>query len=238
MSKYTTGEIAKMCEVSVRTVQFYDTRGLLTPSGLTEGGRRLYSGDDLKQMRLILMLKSLGLSLDSIKGILESENQSRVLLLLLDEQMKRLDAEMGQMQKQIKSIKTIKEAIKTSDTIPVKSISGIDNIMNGKKKLKKTQIIMLIVGIIMDIVEIGTIYYWIKYGNWVPFAVGMPFVVLAAVLLVRAYYKNAAYICAECNAKFRPKFWEFFFAGHTPRTRKLTCTECGHKGWCVETAAD
>jgi DNA-binding transcriptional MerR regulator/DNA-directed RNA polymerase subunit RPC12/RpoP len=238
MSKYTTGEIAKMCEVSVRTVQFYDTRGLLTPSGLTEGGRRLYSGDDLKQMRLILMLKSLGLSLDSIKGILESENQSRVLLLLLDEQMKRLDAEMGQMQKQTKSIKTIKEAIKTSDTIPVKSISGIDNIMNGKKKLKKTQIIMLIVGIIMDIVEIGTIYYWIKYGNWVPFAVGMPFVVLAAVLLVRAYYKNAAYICAECNAKFRPKFWEFFFAGHTPRTRKLTCTECGHKGWCVETAAD
>ncbi|MFR7719055.1 MAG: MerR family DNA-binding transcriptional regulator [Lachnospiraceae bacterium] len=30
MSKYTTGEIAKLCGVSVRTVQYYDTRGILT----------------------------------------------------------------------------------------------------------------------------------------------------------------------------------------------------------------
>ena len=41
MSKYTTGEIAKLCGVSVRTVQYYDTRNILTPSELTEGGRRL-----------------------------------------------------------------------------------------------------------------------------------------------------------------------------------------------------
>lgn len=37
MSKYTTGEIAKLCGVSVRTVQYYDTRNILTPSELTEG---------------------------------------------------------------------------------------------------------------------------------------------------------------------------------------------------------
>lgn len=44
MSKYTTGEIAKLCGVSVRTVQYYDTRGVLMPSELSEGGRRLYFG--------------------------------------------------------------------------------------------------------------------------------------------------------------------------------------------------
>ena len=48
MSKYTTGELAKLCGVSVRTVQFYDTKGLLPPSELSEGGRRLYSDDDLQ----------------------------------------------------------------------------------------------------------------------------------------------------------------------------------------------
>lgn len=48
MSKYTTGEIAKLCGVSVRTVQYYDTRGILAPSELSEGGRRLYSEDDFK----------------------------------------------------------------------------------------------------------------------------------------------------------------------------------------------
>lgn len=52
MSKYTTGEIAKLCGVSVRTVQYYDTRNILTPSELTEGGRRLYSEEDLKRYLL------------------------------------------------------------------------------------------------------------------------------------------------------------------------------------------
>ena len=43
MSKYTTGEIARLCGVTVRTVQYYDRRNILNPSELSEGGRRLYS---------------------------------------------------------------------------------------------------------------------------------------------------------------------------------------------------
>ena len=53
MSKYTTGEIAKLCGVSVRTVQYYDERGILIPSELSEGGRRLYSEDDYKKLKII-----------------------------------------------------------------------------------------------------------------------------------------------------------------------------------------
>ena len=40
MSKYTTGEIAKLCGVSVRTVQYYDSRNILVPSELSEGGHK------------------------------------------------------------------------------------------------------------------------------------------------------------------------------------------------------
>ena len=53
MSKYTTGELAKLCGVTVRTVQYYDTRDILSPSELSEGGRRLYTDDDLRQRRII-----------------------------------------------------------------------------------------------------------------------------------------------------------------------------------------
>ena len=49
MSKYTTGELAKLCGVTVRTVQYYDTRGILIPSELTEGGRRLYAAKHLTE---------------------------------------------------------------------------------------------------------------------------------------------------------------------------------------------
>ncbi len=54
MSKYTTGEVAKLCNVSVRTVQYYDSRGILVPSEISEGGRRIYSEEDLKKMQIIV----------------------------------------------------------------------------------------------------------------------------------------------------------------------------------------
>ena len=60
MSQYTTGELAKQCGITVRTVQFYDQRGILIPSALTEGGRRLYSGEDLKKMKIICFLRDMG----------------------------------------------------------------------------------------------------------------------------------------------------------------------------------
>ena len=66
MSTYTTGDIAKICNVSVRTVQYYDTRGILQPTELSEGGRRLYTEQDLEKMKIICALKELDLSLDLI----------------------------------------------------------------------------------------------------------------------------------------------------------------------------
>ena len=64
MSKYTTGELAKLCGVTtVRTVQYYDTRGILVSSEFSEGGRRLYCDEDVKQMKIICFLRELGLSI-------------------------------------------------------------------------------------------------------------------------------------------------------------------------------
>ena len=69
-SLYTTGEVAKLCGVSVRTVQYYDTRNILIPSQLSEGGRRLYNEDDLKRMNIICFLRDLGISINSIGDLL------------------------------------------------------------------------------------------------------------------------------------------------------------------------
>ena len=41
MSKYTTGELAKLCGVTFRTVQYYDTRGILIPSEISEKQEKL-----------------------------------------------------------------------------------------------------------------------------------------------------------------------------------------------------
>lgn len=238
MAQYTTGEMAKLCNVSIRTVQFYDTKDLLKPAMLTEGGRRLYSDDDLKQMNLICLLKSLGLSLSTIKGILTSTNQNKILLMLLNEQEKQIDGEISNKQNQLKSVRIIKENIQNSDKISVNSISDIEHIMNSKKKLKKVHGIMLIVGILMDIIQIGTILLWIIKGIWLPFVIGFPFVVLMGILITRMYYKKTSYICSECDNKFRPTIKEFLFSKHTPKTRRLSCPKCGKTSYCIETYSE
>lgn len=238
MPKYTTGELAKLCGVTVRTVQFYDTKKLLPPTELTEGGRRLYSDADLKKLRLIGLLKALGLSLDAIRDILRSQDPNPVLQLLLEEQLKCIDVDIEKQQKRKEVIHTVLESIRCAGLIPMDSIDGIEKMMTGKRKLRKTHAVLLIIGIGMDVIQLGALFLWIMRGIWWPFAVGMPIVVLLGCLLTGLYYHNTAYICPHCRATFKPVFKEFLFAKHTPRTRKLTCTKCGYVGYCVETYAE
>ncbi len=236
MSYYTTGEMAKLCGVSVRTVQFYDTKGLLPPSDLTEGGRRLYAESDLNRLRLILMLKSFGLSLDTIIGVLKSEAPGKVLYLLLGEQLKRLSGEIREKQEQLEAIKAIMAGVSGED-ISVNSIQDVSKTMKNKKGLRKIHGAMLAVGLTMDAIQIGAIVLWATTGVWLPFAIGMPVVIVMGVLMVRMYHRNTAYICAECGGTFKPKLSRFIFSAHTPKTRKLTCEKCGHTGYCVEVLA-
>lgn len=238
MPKYTTGEMAKLCDVSVRTVQFYDAKGLLPPAELTEGGRRLYSGEDLKKLRLICLLKTLGLSLASIRDILGSQTPDKVLLLLLEEQSKRIEDEIRERQRQKEAVGAVLESIRSGGAIPVDSMNGIERMMDEKRKLRKTHALMLTLGIVMDIIEIGTLLLWIFRGIWLPFALGVPVVLLLGCLSTRLYYWGSAYICPECNAKFRPSLRDFLFSWHTPKTRKLKCPDCGYKGYCVEVCSE
>lgn len=85
-SRYTTGDIAKLTGVSVRTVQYYDAKGLLIPNEISDGGRRLYGTAEVERMRVILFLKGLGFKLEQIHSILSDERPERVLVDLLDQQ--------------------------------------------------------------------------------------------------------------------------------------------------------
>lgn len=67
---YHTGEFACKASVSIRTLRYYDKVGLLSPSGYTEAGYRLYTDTDFLRLQQILALKFLGFSLDEIRQCL------------------------------------------------------------------------------------------------------------------------------------------------------------------------
>lgn len=235
MSKYTTGEMAKLCEVTVRTVQYYDTRGILVPSELSEGGRRLYSEDDLKRMKTICFLRELGLPIDAISQLLSEEDPGSVLSLLIEQQELALREELNESQKKLDKLTGLKQELKSISHFSVESIGDIAFIMQNKKKLKKVHLTLVLTGIPLMILQWGSIILWIMTGIWWPFLVYLLVTIPYILWVSRYYFKKVTYICPQCHEVFKPAFWEMFWARHTPSTRKLTCIHCGHHGFCVET---
>ena len=235
MSQYTTGEMAKLCGITVRTVQFYDQRGILTPSALTEGGRRLYSGEDLKRMKIICFLRDTGLSLDTISRLLKEEDPGSVIAVFLEQQEQVLQEEISERREKLDRLAELKSGLKTIPSFSIESIGDIATFMESKKKLKAMYRNLILTGIPLSILQIVSILLWSIKGIWWPFILWVAVAIPYGVLWSRYYYRHTAYICPQCHEIFRPSFKEAFFANHTPKARKLTCTKCGHHGFCVET---
>lgn len=235
MPKYTTGEIAKLCGVSVRTVQYYDTRRILPPSELTEGGRRLYSEDDLRRMKIICFLRDIGISINSIGELFSEENPADVISILLEQQEQLLQNEINERQEKLNMLNGTKREMKSIKNFSVESIGDIAYAMENKKKLKQLHTILLITGIPLCIIQWTALILWLAAGIWQLFAIYALAAVPYAARITCFYFKRTVYICPQCHQVFRPDFKKAFWAKHTPALRKLTCTSCGYKGFCVET---
>ena len=234
MSNYTTGEMAKLCNVSVRTVQYYDTKGILHPSDLSEGGRRLYSDDDLQKFRLICTLKAIGLSLNSIKNILESDLSGKILTILLDEQVKLLTNEIAEREKQLEMINVIKESIHNTSIIPANTILGIEDAMEKKKKVrnkKKLSLIYMVVGIAVTS-QLLLLAWLIKSQIWWALVIYICFAFFS-IFVSTFQLKDIVFICPKCDTVFKPSLRRKFFSVGDHKVRWINCPECGDKAWCV-----
>ena len=238
MAKYTTGEIAKLCGVTVRTVQYYDSRNILVPSSVSEGGRRLYSEADLQRLKVICFLRDLDLPINTISQLLNDSHPEEVIDLLLQQQSLSLREEIEQQKQKLDKLEQLQREIKRSSEFSVETIHDIAHAMRNKKKLRKVRGIMLGVGIPLEIVEWGTLILAIRTGNWWPFLVSLCAVIGGSIWMSIYYYRHVKYIWSRCHTVFRPDFWQMFWANHTPNTRKLTCTSCGERSFCVETCGE
>ena len=234
MSKYTTGEIAKLCGVSVRTVQYYDSRNILVPSATSEGGRRLYSEEDLKRMRIICFLRETDMPINGIAQLFSEKYPEKIISILLDQQEATLRTEISQQQKSLDMIEAIKLELKNIDNFSVESIGDIAHIMKKKDQLKKMRRGMLLTGLPLAVFQWVAALLWYTHGLWWLFAVWAAVAIVFGICVSKYHYSHVAYICPECHEIFIPSFKEIFWAYHTPKMRRLTCPKCKHKGLCVE----
>lgn len=94
---YSSGEFAKLANVTIRTVRYYDKQNVLKPSLVTDSGIRLYTDEDFVNLQQILLLKYLGFSLEEIKEIRINDlgfgilrNQLELQSILVDEKIEQM----------------------------------------------------------------------------------------------------------------------------------------------------
>lgn len=94
----TVGQLAARCRVAVKTVQFYADEGLLRArGGTTEAGYRLFTEDDVADLRAIRSLRALGFSLEAIRGMLVGSTDARSTAQL---QLELVDAQLRALRRQ------------------------------------------------------------------------------------------------------------------------------------------
>lgn len=108
--RYTIGELAKVFEVTPRTIRFYEQEGLLTPE--RRGQTRIYHEKDRVRLKLTLRGKRLGFSLAEIREVIQlydnaPDGDERQLRLMLD----ILADKRAAMQQQLEDIRVLQNEL-------------------------------------------------------------------------------------------------------------------------------
>jgi DNA-binding transcriptional MerR regulator len=104
---YTIGQLAKKYSLSRSSLIYYDSIGILTPSGRSESNYRLYSDSDLEKLDRVLLFRSAGLPLGSIALLLEKEGSE--LDSTLEQRLSSINGEIQVLRNQQKVILKILE---------------------------------------------------------------------------------------------------------------------------------
>jgi DNA-binding transcriptional MerR regulator len=103
---YTVKKLAKLSGISVRTLRFYDTIGLLKPASRRSNNYRYYEEEQVLMLQQILFYRELNFSLHDIQRIIRSDDFNKIDALISHKQI--LTQSLDRTKKLIKTIdKTI-----------------------------------------------------------------------------------------------------------------------------------
>lgn len=109
---YSSGQFAKLADVSVRTIRFYDRQNVLKPSFVDAHGARFYTDRDLASLQQILLLKYLGFSLEEIRDMTIGGSDYSHISRMLRIQEKLVQDRIEQMQTVAEAIRDTEEELR------------------------------------------------------------------------------------------------------------------------------
>lgn len=107
---YTIGDLAREFGVTLRTLRFYEDRGLLSPR--REGTARIYDARDRARLSVILKGKQLGFTLTEIRAMVAEDRGSeapaanlRLSLAQIDDQIAHLEQQKIEIEEALAELK-------------------------------------------------------------------------------------------------------------------------------------
>lgn len=133
---YSSGEFARMANVTLRTIRYYDKHDILKPSLVTEAGARFYTDSDLARLQQILLLKFLGFSLEDIREMTIADADYHFMLNSLNLQLKLVQDHIEQMQLVERAIRDTAAAIQTEHSVDWSQMLNLIHLTGMEKSLK------------------------------------------------------------------------------------------------------
>ncbi len=119
------GELASKMGVSVRTLQYYDKEGLLSPPLKNESGRRFYTNKDMVKLHQIISLKSIDFSLKQIKRELSSLGSHKEFAEILLKQEKAMEEKLENLKKSYNTVKLLRQEVLMIDKVDFEMYADI-----------------------------------------------------------------------------------------------------------------
>ncbi|MEP3279361.1 MAG: MerR family transcriptional regulator [Stappiaceae bacterium] len=102
---YTIREAAEMLDMSLRTIRFYEEKGLVRP--LREGTERVFTPAEIDALRTAQKYRNIGLTLREIKTMLgelsqisRAEEQNVIIKRYMQQRLKEIESELEHSKKQ------------------------------------------------------------------------------------------------------------------------------------------
>ncbi|MCD8155763.1 MAG: MerR family transcriptional regulator [Clostridiales bacterium] len=133
---YSSGTFAKMAHVTLRTLRYYDKKGILKPSLVTDSGARFYTDADLARLQQILLLKYLGFSLEDIRELTIEDSDCSSMTDSLNLQLKLVRERIEQMQLVEKAIQDTADVLSREHTIDWSRMLNLIHLTGMENRLK------------------------------------------------------------------------------------------------------
>ena len=75
---YTIGEVSRLCNISAKTLRFYDKIGMIVPDKVSESGYRYYSADTILNIPVVKYYKQMGFKLEEMQQLVNGDDFQEV----------------------------------------------------------------------------------------------------------------------------------------------------------------